>query len=219
MGNLLDISSQKIQARYASITRREMLLEARVAVRFGLRSEILTLLEHPPHLVIGLLYSGVWAHERVNLLVLARGKGRVEVGTVVSTTLAGLDLSSAIAFETFGSCTSNYGRPSVTHQLTFKVIPGGCHLRMGRPNGLQAVGFGECLDFLVDVGRLGESTNHEDRLKRSVLKQTNDGIRTPYHTLSCTLPARRACCICPSRSSYVRRRGNSNISFISVLVW
>jgi len=42
------------------------------------------------------------------------------------------------------------------------------HIRMSRSDRRQTVGFSESLDLFVDVGRLGEATNHENILQLSV---------------------------------------------------
>ena len=95
------------------------------------------------------------------------------------------------------------------------------YVRERRSNDLHVVSFNEGFDLLVHVWRLCETAYHKDILhmsERLLIRMAQCDSEGAVHTLSSRAPLLRACCICPSSSSYVRQSEKPNISFMSSLV-
>jgi hypothetical protein len=91
----------------------------------------------------------------------------VAVSAVASTSLEILNGRTTISLKTLSYCASNNGGPAKKRINNYHRELDDLHLRIGRSDCLQAVGFCKCLNLVVDVRRFSESTNHEDGLYKS----------------------------------------------------
>lgn len=88
-----------------------MLTKTKMGVRVVLCGQVLTLLDHPHHLIAGLLCAGVRAGASINLPMFTRNKVRPAVSTVGASTFSVLDGSTTVTLEAFSGSSSDYGRP------------------------------------------------------------------------------------------------------------